>query len=470
MASEVDGFTDYLVLRPDKAGVSDLLRLLLSARVSDNQSVDCPIDTEIGEAKRRWAVFVSLLLQKILLFSRRPMARLGLAIEFWLNLLMVNDGFLSLLWNLFTGKMVFPEKKSSTYRSCIGLIDTRIELDKSIAPSDDKYLAALSIMAAKLAYENELSIRSIVLNKWEKEFLGFYNFWNDFEKQYSTQAYMFSDKTANGAELIVISFRGTEPFDAAQWSTDVDFSWYEIPNVGKVHRGFMKALGLQSQLGWPVDLNQSDETQPYAYYALREKLKQVLRSRAEAKFLVTGHSLGGALAILFPAILALHEEEWLLDRLQGVYTFGQPRVGDEKFGEFMVQRLNEPKNRYFRYVYCNDIVPRVPYDDSALLFKHFGTCIYFNSLYRGKEMKEEPNKNYFSVLEVIPKYLNTLWELLRSFLIGYVEGPEFEEGWFLRFIRLFALVFPGLPPHSPQDYDNCTRLGTIAVAVNATSE
>lgn len=89
---------------------------------------------------------------------------------------------------------------------------------------------------------------------------------------------------------------------------------------------------------------------------------------------------------------------------------------------------------------------------------------------RMQEMKEEPNKNYFSVLEVIPKYLNTLWELLRSFLIGYVEGPEFEEGWFLRFIRLFALVFPGLPPHSPQDYDNCTRLGTIAVAVDATSE
>lgn len=206
----------------------------------------------------------------------------------------------------------------------------------------------------------------------------------DFEKQYSTQAYMFSDKIADGAELIVISFRGTEPFDAVQWSTDVDFSWYEIPNIGKVHRGFMKALGLQSKLGWPIDLNQSDETQLYAYYAIREKLKEVLRSRAEAKFLVTGHSLGGALAILFPAILALHEEEWLLERLEGVYTFGQPRVGDEKFGEFMVQRLNEPKNRYFRYVYCNDIVPRVPYDNSALLFKHFGTCIYFNSLYRGK--------------------------------------------------------------------------------------
>lgn len=67
----------------------------------------------------------------------------------------------------FLGKLVFPEKKSSAYRSSIGLVDTRIELDQRITPSDDKYLAALSIMAAKLAYENELSIRSIVKNNWE---------------------------------------------------------------------------------------------------------------------------------------------------------------------------------------------------------------------------------------------------------------------------------------------------------------
>ncbi|CAL9127172.1 unnamed protein product [Musa textilis] len=458
MASEGDGFSDYMVLRPDKAGVSDLFRLLYSSKVAENESVDCPVDTQINEWRRRWAIFISLLLQKTLLLWRKPMARLGSALEFWLNLLMDNHGFVSLLCNIFTGKVAYPQKESSAYRSCVGLMDTREQLDAKIQRSDGKYHAALSIMAAKLAYENESCIQDIVTNHWNMEYLGFYDGWNDYQERYSSEAFVFNDKAAD-TELIVVAFRGTEPFDAVQWCADFDFSWYEIPNVGKVHGGFMKELGLQKKLGFPKDLPQSRERPSYVYYDLREKLREVLRHKEKAKFLVTGHSLGGALAILFPSILSLHGEDGLLSRLEGVYTFGQPRVGDLKFGEFVEQHLDKPKKRYFRYVYCNDIVPRVPYDDSALLFKHFGTCIYFNSLYKGKVVKEEPNKNYFSLWTVIPKYMNAGWEFIRSFLIGHVIGQDYKEGWFMRCLRLLALVAPGLTPHTPQDYVNCTRLG-----------
>lgn len=115
-----------------------------------------------------------------------------------------------------------------------------------------------------------------------------------------------------------------------------------------------------------------------AYYAVREKLIELLKKHENAKFVVTGHSLGGALAIMFPTVLVLHGEEELMGRLLGVYTFGQPRIGDRQLGKFMESHL---ESKYFRVVYCNDLVPRLPYDNKTFLYKHFGICQYYNSLY-----------------------------------------------------------------------------------------
>ncbi|KAK9135983.1 hypothetical protein Syun_015313 [Stephania yunnanensis] len=452
---------NYLLLRPDDGGIFDLFRLLFMPNVDKSKFVECPREVEATDLQRRWLIFVSILSQKVLLHLRKPMAWTGSVLEIWLNLLSSNGNFARLLLNLLQGKVVVPDNASATFASIVGCLDKRVALDNNLINNYGyQRCLELSVMATKLSYENKAFVETTVRDKWKMDFLGFYNFWNNYQELFSTQAFMFQDKQIE-PELIMVAFRGTHPFNADQWRTDIDISWYELPGVGKVHGGFMKALGLQRNQGWPKEIGESAMKHQLAYYTIREKLKELLKQNEKAKFVITGHSLGGALAILFPLILILHGEDWMLRKLQGVYTFGQPRVGDEKVGKFMKEKLiNVYGARYVRFVYCNDMVPRLPYDNSTFMFKHFGTCIYYNSCYEGKMVAEEPNKNYFSATRALPKILNAAWELVRGFLLPRIKGREYAENWFLKLFRTCGLVVPGLPAHMPPDYINSIRLGT----------
>ncbi|XP_059623897.1 triacylglycerol lipase OBL1-like [Cornus florida] len=449
---------NYMLLKPEDVHLFDLIRILFFRDIEKRKFVNCPEGIHEEPFKFRWLVFVSILAQKALQFVSTPLAWFGNKLEMWLNLLSTNHGFLKLVWNFMRGTVVIPDKLSATYSSFYGNVDDRVELDKSIKHGDSRYYAAFSVMAAKISYENKDYIKKTVEDLWKMEFLGFYDFWNEFQEKATTQAFMLRDKNVD-PELIVVAFRGTEPFDADAWCTDFDISWYDFPGMGRVHGGFMKGLGLQKDASLPEEIEKTDDQHATAYYSIRDKLKELLQANEKSKFIVTGHSLGGALAILFPAVLALHKEEDLLKRLEGVYTFGQPRVGDDEFGEFMKEQLKNYSIPYYRFVYCNDIVPRLPYDDSTLTFKHFGTCLYYNSFYKGKVVEEEPNKNYFSPLAVLPKIINAFWELIRSFIIPYTKGPDYKEGGTLRVLRLIGLAIAGIPAHLNQDYVNCTRLG-----------
>ncbi|CAI0553632.1 unnamed protein product, partial [Linum tenue] len=260
-----------------------------------------------------------------------------------------------------------------------------------------RWLIFLSIVAHKLLQlvSKPLSFVGTCVESWlsllsrNGGFPGLlFNTLTSYQNKASTQAFLMRDRAADGSETVAVVFRGTEPFDADSWCSDVDISWYELRGVGRIHGGFMKALGLQKCLGWPKTLQQSGpehgDRPLFAYYKIREMLTEIMSQNEKAKFFVAGHSLGGALATLFPAVLMLHDEDVLLRRLEGVYTFGQPRVGDEKFGKYMKRKLDEYGIRYYRFVYGFDIVPRLPYDDANLMFKHFGTCIFFNRNYHGR--------------------------------------------------------------------------------------
>lgn len=129
---------------------------------------------------------------------------------------------------------------------------------------------------------------------------------------------------------LVLSFRGTSSLK--NFITDV-----QVPKVpatwaeGNIHRGFAGALDtvlpkIISNLGVP--------------------------GQQQKALWVTGHSLGAALAQL----AALHLTK-LHYRVQAVYTYGTPRVGDSVFAANYDKLLD---NRTFPHINNKDVVTRVP--------------------------------------------------------------------------------------------------------------
>ena len=136
--------------------------------------------------------------------------------------------------------------------------------------------------------------------------------------------------------------RGTA--DLRNWLTDLDCKLVPVLNF-RVHRGFYEAM-----------------------QAVEADLDASLGQAQEMRLWVTGHSLGGALAKLWALWAAGRGHD-----VAGVYTFGQPRVGDASFVSFYDSVL---RARSFRVVHADDIVPRVPWMLSR--YRHAGHEVFFN--------------------------------------------------------------------------------------------
>lgn len=128
--------------------------------------------------------------------------------------------------------------------------------------------------------------------------------------------------------LTVAAFRGTEankPEDLIADLIVVPTAW---PDGGQVHRGFSEA-----------------------YSAERDQIRSALDRHHRGQLLITGHSLGAALATLAAAD---HR-----GKNPTLITFGSPRAGDEGFGG----RLGGITCR--RFVNCCDVVTRIPPESFA---------------------------------------------------------------------------------------------------------
>jgi predicted lipase len=89
-----------------------------------------------------------------------------------------------------------------------------------------------------------------------------------------------------------------------------------------------------------------------AYLSVREQIHNYLRSHSVARVIVTGHSLGGALATLCAVDLQYNFSQVAIE----IYTFGAPRVGNDGFSDSFNRRV---PNSY-RIINGMDIVPALP--------------------------------------------------------------------------------------------------------------
>ncbi len=197
--------------------------------------------------------------------------------------------------------------------------------------------ALLTAEASQLAYGDSQAIQTYVANEW-----GLSKF-HYIERQ-DTQCFI-----AGNDDLLLIAFRGTQPDDLRDWMTDVDLKPTDFPAGGQVHEGFFQALN----------------------FVWRDVLAVIRAEQTNAQSLwITGHSLGAALATLAAARFRLEQDK----PVNGLYTFGSPRVGDR---DFAIRFNLDFKSRAFRYVNNNDVVTRVPLREME--YSHVGTFLYYDA-------------------------------------------------------------------------------------------
>jgi triacylglycerol lipase len=163
-----------------------------------------------------------------------------------------------------------------------------------------------------------------------------------------------------GQNAVVLAFRGTRSDQMSDWLQDAEIaqvsfnSLYGGPDVGLVHNGFGSLL----KDGW-------DDI-----YAAVDGFQQNGQT-----LWVTGHSLGGALAVVASAALTFAKRE----PVNGLYTFGQPRVGDPIFCSRCDSNIG---GTMFRFVNNEDIVTRVPpriVPIPPAFYGHSGQLRYFDA-------------------------------------------------------------------------------------------
>jgi len=176
-----------------------------------------------------------------------------------------------------------------------------------------------------------------------------------YDQKTDTQAYVGYELASNS---VMISFRGTDILSLPNWIEDLSF--------GKT-RDYNQCAGCKIDDGF-AKCHDAIENDVYA------NVKQRMAMYPGAGLVVVGHSLGGALAVLTAADLAVSYPNTSIS----VYTYGCPRVGNPAFAQY----FNSLNSTSYRVVHWADPVARLP--PQQVNYEHVESQIFYN----------QPSTNY----------------------------------------------------------------------------
>ncbi|EAR84464.2 lipase family protein (macronuclear) [Tetrahymena thermophila SB210] len=151
---------------------------------------------------------------------------------------------------------------------------------------------------------------------------------------------------------IIIAIRGTANLN--NWITNLKAFPVDFPDCDgcQIHMGFRDhAQSIQNHINQCV--------------------KNILEKYVDANVIITGHSLGGAIATL----ISVEVLKYLQPKNQiSLYTFGAPKIGNQNFVEY----LNQIIPNSYRIVNYYDAVPHLPFKQ-ILDFRHHGYEIWMTN-------------------------------------------------------------------------------------------
>ncbi|KAL8524950.1 hypothetical protein ACS0TY_014538 [Phlomoides rotata] len=167
---------------------------------------------------------------------------------------------------------------------------------------------------------------------------------------------------ANDLNAIVIAFRGTQEKSIQNWVEDLFWKQLDIDYPGcdgaMVHHGFYTAYN-------------STSLRPGVLNAI-QTAKELY---GDTRILVTGHSMGGAMA----AFCALDLRLSLGEHNVQLMTFGQPRIGNAVFALYFDKLLPDT----IRVTNGHDIVPHLPpyyYYFPKKTYRHFPREVWLQTI------------------------------------------------------------------------------------------